>query len=987
MAKQMQLFPAEQRQEDIINAPADAASLEGFPLNTSAEPVLDMNNIAEVDTDIVEETAVYPIKKEPIIFEPYDVANMNKLGIYGKELLEVFNLVQEEVAKKARDKAEKPARKAPPDSKSSPDLQKAQEELDALQKEIQGQKEEPDLSAAMDSYIPLLDASDTQVDTMLKNLRDPRRSELSSKDLTDFSAVNKEGKPLIPDEDGVRAVIESQSQIYKAEITDATRDVVTQQAQRDLADLIGTDPEKLTSAVLGRKLGGVIQVEGMGLAETMLAARDLLVTEAGKLDVLGKQITALKNEGKTDTALLLAFKKQMVLVGNLGRQVKGSQTEMARAMGGLNIAARQGEGVDLRAMDVGDLLEEYGGEQHILDIVDKYQRLRPHQRMKFTRDASKFKRGANALYEAWINALLSSPVTHFKNTVGTLLTTINHLGTLSVAATATSVRRAAGYGRLQPADEIDWGDVRASLFAAQISMGDAWSGAFQAYRGEPPIGGSKIDYQKMRQRAFSAEALQIEGNVLATTVDVIGSVVTLGRIPTNMLQFEDAFFKTIANNMELYRLAYKEAVRQNKNTDVKEMAGFIADYVYNPPKTHTQQAETLAKYVTLQSDLGTYGKIGQRAARMPGLRWFVPFFKTPLNAIKYVGDHTPIGIWFGDTHKMLQKGGADADVARARIAVGSTASLVAMSFAIGGLVTGGGPENPSLRNARRRNGWQPYSIKVGNTYYSLAGLEPFSSVLMLIGDASDLITAGHASDREVGEMITAVIAAVGYSMTNKTMMQGFANLMDALRDPDRYAGSTLDQFSRSIVPSGIAKINSSYMDPVFRQAEGIIEQIKSRTPGLSKTLPPRRDLWGRVKLGGGALGPDIVSPVYTSVYKDDPLDNEIWDLRARISNHPDELQFDEAPPDTPITLGPESRDFFHRRAGEISYQELTKMIVKKSARWNKDKERNGRDWAIEEIRKVIRLARDEAEYELLRHPDFGPDLKRLFKELHRRNRR
>ena len=66
---------------------------------------------------------------------------------------------------------------------------------------------------------------------------------------------------------------------------------------------------------------------------------------------------------------------------------------------------------------------------------------------------------------------------------------------------------------------------------------------------------------------------------------------------------------------------------------------------------------------------------------------------------------------------------------------------------------------------------------------------------------------------------------------------------------------------------------------------------------------------------------------------------------------------------------------------------LTKMIVKKSARWNKDKERNGRDWAIEEIRKVIRLARDEAEYELLRHPDFGPDLKRLFKELHRRNRR
>ncbi|HQT98681.1 MAG TPA: hypothetical protein PK416_12540, partial [Thermodesulfobacteriota bacterium] len=46
-------------------------------------------------------------------------------------------------------------------------------------------------------------------------------------------------------------------------------------------------------------------------------------------------------------------------------------------------------------------------------------------------------------------------------------------------------------------------------------------------------------------------------------------------------------------------------------------------------------------------------------------------------------------------------------------------------------------------------------------------------------------------------------------------------------------------------------------------------------------LPPRRNLWGEPILLGGGLGPDLISPIYTSIEKASPADDEI--LRNRVS--------------------------------------------------------------------------------------------------------
>ena len=65
----------------------------------------------------------------------------------------------------------------------------------------------------------------------------------------------------------------------------------------------------------------------------------------------------------------------------------------------------------------------------------------------------------------------------------------------------------------------------------------------------------------------------------------------------------------------------------------------------------------------------------------------------------------------------------------------------------------------------------------------------------------------------------------------------------------------------------------------------------------------------------------------------------------------------------------------------MTLKNLTKLIVTRNSSWENKKRRKGKEWAIEEIRREVREAREKAEKELLKHPVFGRDLKARIKEL------
>ena len=94
----------------------------------------------------------------------------------------------------------------------------------------------------------------------------------------------------------------------------------------------------------------------------------------------------------------------------------------------------------------------------------------------------------DALYEAWINILLSSGITHVKNITGNILTTLAHVGESYVAGGIGTVKRAMG-----GEGGAYIGEGNAQLFAGLMVLREAFSAAGSSFKyGQSPIEGSKL---------------------------------------------------------------------------------------------------------------------------------------------------------------------------------------------------------------------------------------------------------------------------------------------------------------------------------------------------------------------------------------------------------------------------------------------------------------------------------------------------------------
>ena len=84
------------------------------------------------------------------------------------------------------------------------------------------------------------------------------------------------------------------------------------------------------------------------------------------------------------------------------------------------------------------------------------------------------------------------------------------------------------------------GENEAMAFALRMNWLNNVKLAAQSFKsGDELVSGSKLE-QNYRPKAFSGEG--IENAWLAKSANVFGNIFTLGRIPTKMLQTQDAFF-------------------------------------------------------------------------------------------------------------------------------------------------------------------------------------------------------------------------------------------------------------------------------------------------------------------------------------------------------------------------------------------------------------------------------------------------------------
>lgn len=589
----------------------------------------------------------------------------------------------------------------------------------------------------------------------------------------------------------IEATINALSEVYKDPTKVSKRgyipnNVTVSEAAQALADEVG-----FTRRLLMRK-------EGEGLnAETLVAARELLVRSADKLQKLATKIRT----GQGSDLDRLAFRRQMSIHAGIQMQLKGAQTEAGRALQSFQIKVGGEESAVRQAQEARRMLLESGGVELTDDMAAAFLESVKENGMKganaFTRDGWRAKT-RKMLGEAYMAGLLSNPSTQVKNLVGTAAFMIYQLPAEMIAgmwgATIRKGRSALGRGYPISEDQVYVNDALIRFKGWMDSYKDALRVGAIAFRTERPAGSSRLDVEQY-------SAIQGESDsMFARSISEFGK---RARIPFNLLLFGDEFFKTISQRGELYvkaNHAYQHAIR---NGETVEQAQDKAGFVLLDPGSIAEELDVKAKYDTLQSDLGWFGKAMGRAqqfdiAGIPVGRIIMPFATAPTNSALRSTEFIPLLNLFtpnGAADIVGKNGPRAQQMAFGRISLGSATMAVVASYAAEGKITGSYPSDPKIREALPP-GWQPYSFVLRGegfpedmplyddfgrpngplTYVSYSGYEPVGAILGITADVTQRMVLTRDPTMRQNIAAAAVSATAAY-YKELPMLQGMSDVM------------------------------------------------------------------------------------------------------------------------------------------------------------------------------------------------------------------
>jgi hypothetical protein len=369
----------------------------------------------------------------------------------------------------------------------------------------------------------------------------------------------------------------------------------------------------------------------------------------------------------------------------------------------------------------------------------------------------------------------------------------------------------------------------------------------------------------------------------------VGEVVRIpGRVSIGIDEFFKSMFRRMEYNAQSYRIAQSgkygdardvyDTLRKinTKDVDWKEKlidSPGLAQLPNNIRKKLVDDVTKYSKYATFQQDLTGFAKtVSQARANHPELAWVFPFVKTPLNIMADAISYTPLNVF----QKNLPN-----DVKIARTAMG-VAMVAGISQAVGdGKITGSYSKEADKRNAMIAAGIPEYSIKLGDTWYSYARVEPIATVMGSAVDGINTINEyfkKNPNDRKGSELVTNVVAGITKNIASKTFLEGISGVMQAIHDPERYGGSFVNSFSGLVVPSFVAAPARS-LDPNMRIVTNFGEAVQNRLPNLGQEFA-RENLPAQTMLFGGArpnpsFGAAAFTGLQTAPVAQTPLQQEV----------------------------------------------------------------------------------------------------------------
>jgi hypothetical protein len=750
------------------------------------------------------------------------------------------------------------------------------------------------------------------------------------KDLADSVDSSDFNFDRIDSPEDIQELMDATSKVFEKETTQATGGTQSFEQIQELADTLGTSTEDLKT----------LYGDTSNLAARVTANRILLAASAKKT----AEMAASAATG--DSIAMLAFRKQVMLHSSIQSQMKGVQTEVARALGAMRIEAKAG---NLVLNEVDDLLANLGGREVNLKFAKKMAEQTDPAKIAAMTRLSAMARTQDALYEAWVNSVLSGPTTHVVNAMGNSL-----VGLLTVAERGT----AAAVGKIfrgGAADRVSLGEVQAQLFGMVEGLKDVFAitgdglkslrqaageaasgnfsgakdtlksaegefgGAYQAFVNDTPILDNALHGTKefdLQAPAISAEGMDLNGWA-GTVADVLGAII---RTPGRVLTTTDEVFKTMHYRGELKAQAYRQAKGEGLEGEsfVKRVGELVASRS-NPLGAGDElsaRALEAARRGTFTNTLGAGGRAIQTAvAKVPGARYVFPFIRTPANIMNYTWERTPIlNVLNNQIKEDFLAGGVRRDTAIAKTAIGGAFYVMAAQLAAEGTIVGGMEQNTA---AEKLAGKQAYSVKIGDTYYAYNRLDPIGMIFGLAADFQNI--TGNIDENKRQDVAAALITSLSNNLLSKSYLSSVSELFTAIGEAQRLGtskpiGRYLDRQAASFIPfSSLVRTIRRDDDPVVREVWDLMDTLKNSVPGYSKTLLPHRNVFGDPVVYGGGLGPDIASPIYTSKESDNPAATEIARLNIDLQLPPRTIASGKGT--QPIDLNHEQYDRYVALAG------------------------------------------------------------------------
>lgn len=710
---------------------------------------------------------------------------------------------------------------------------------------------------------------------------------------TDKPPVQEFNLPLMDSDAGVQATIEKIAELTGLK-TERIRDVDVIKAAQSAGMDIG---------FINRLTSGKLVVN----PENTLRAFNAMSASAKMLDGLASKVSrgVATDVEKAEMAQLIHFHSV------LQDSVKGYQTNIAQSLSIMRIPRNAGANIE-------EIMQSIGNDTDVVKFAQGYLDAKtPEGKAALIKSMSQGN-GWEKAFTVYVNGLLYGVGTVTKNALSSALFMPYRMAERGLAAGIGSVRGAI----TGSTDVYRMGEVGEMLSATGQGIRDglelfshAWSKGYPKDWIDP----DKIARSQQRFDLLSRESPVIkylpEGSLYDSAIWAMNFAMTL---PGRTILSTDQFFRGVAMRQEIAALQYREGVRiydeainAGKSAADAEAAATkaIEDIAMSPPESLVDQASA----VTMSQKIE--GKLGKITASMTpdsaggfALRTQLPFISAPVNVVSSTLERIPgLNLMTKNTRDAIKLGGKDADMALAKIGLGSAAMYGASQLASNGVITGAGPGDKGQLEAMKRSGWMPYSLVIdigmfteggavseefrqavstfpgqvsygsgdysGKVFMSYQGLEPIGALLAVSADYVDYVKY-ESDDSRINAFVGGAVFGFANYIMEHPFLQGIGNLAKLMGgsvpnsrakviETINFMTETATTVGLQVVSVGTARplrfVNQVQEDSVARDyrinpnapagLKGVLDALnkfKANTPGLSEELPPKLNIWGEV---------------------------------------------------------------------------------------------------------------------------------------------